>query len=659
MSALYLTIRSIISRVITQEYKSDDHPTVQSLLCSIDNHKSELTRYQSWSEMVKFIKSIIAFEVNDPFDRNLISNILDIEITDSSSKPNVHPNADDLNLNEVPRTLSDFKSISSALIALSAVDSIVMNQLFGALYNAKNGDISMEQLIDAVLNDDSIDRLQQQMALNHNENAVFEDSAADPQNPVIESNGDLWKWSNIEVSTLWDIYSVYKAQTAYLKEGNPSLSINAFYDGITSIDSEELAVIKEATQYFENTVVQSLDFQHRFECLIEDDLRIYINVFVAFNIFINGFNPNYSGLDGEDSCYQFDVMIIPKSIRNLVTNKVVENGKDIDFDDKQCASESLGNDMNLNRFDAVNVITRKMEKLMDSLRSEMEVINDGDGDDIDEEQDTESKHHRFVLVLDRRTQNNLIILYRDDTANQHIADSNKRLSDGVMHCLTKRDALWQRLQTQRVFLFSLHFHSVSIRRLYWYFGHRCTRFFVSMLFDLWPRFFVINPLQIDYVKNHRHRIINMLSSFTLCDYAFDAMYRSLTGGLNVNHFAVARNRNALRCGYYDSSKYMHSLCRWDGLRDLNGDQIKSILIEIGSTMDMEHIVNWKVMEQRFPANLDGVRFVEMDQKSMVNLMMRLYIPRDLALSIFDEIHSLSSVCFLEMFLCIFLGLHFG
>ena len=149
-------------------------------------------------------------------------------------------------------------------------------------------------------------RLQQQMA--SNESAAVDVNAF---NPVVDGNGDLWEWSHIEVSTLWDIYSVFKVQTAYSKEGDPALSVDAFYNRFQSMNGDEMKVMKEATHYIEDKVVQSLDLRHRFECLIDDDLRIYINVFIALSVFINGFNPITVGVDDGDS-FQFDAVIVPK-----------------------------------------------------------------------------------------------------------------------------------------------------------------------------------------------------------------------------------------------------------------------------------------------------------------------------------------------------------
>ena len=516
---------AVLSNILKQEYNHyvhDDIPSImmQAIRQNIGGIEGKASSYQS---MMEAIKAVIRKQVSLPqCEIEFILDLIDYKSNTTNDEPKNENLSRISDIRDIPITLRDLEYISSSLKLLSFAQPIIITKLFCSLQQNKS-DLNDMTVLTKVF-DQSIASIMEQLE-NTTQVALDKSKNIDYQ---------TWQYSNIEISLLWDIYCVYSINETYLRNRNLNYSTMQFRDYCidthqnSSILAEENTVFWNAINFFQQNVVSIFRVKQRNECIIEDDFRIYIRFMFSFNKYLNSLS-----LKSNKCCcpLQFDLVFIPKQIKNLITGCNIAYDASIKtslFENLQFVQDAFGDDSNLQSIDA---ICYKLKEMMNTLHSKYK--------------DWAMQGCQYTLILNRRDVQNPIYLYRHKS---RIIDSN----DSFMHFRTKRNILFKESTARNALvILSYHLHSFDTHRLYLHYDQQCVRFFPSMI-RFWSKYFVSSQETKKFVST-----LDIKNGFTfkLYDLEFDQLFKSITGSWhwNVNYH---RNTHDLMENDYDTRHYM-------------------------------------------------------------------------------------------------------
>eukprot|EP01084_Bolivina_argentea_P034602 64054_1 len=509
------------------------------------------------------------------------------------------------NVNNIPAVLSDLEKVNNALQVISIARPIIMKRLFQALirestlnvnkkgeehkYDNENvGDIfeSALKIIKSTIVNDIV-----KLNKLHIQQDDDDDDDKKENNILLFENGmnnihiDNWKYRDIDLSLLFDIYSIYRIYQ-YVNKGKFDTSIADFrercggYQGMfkekpkvdNDITMDEATVFQNAIRYFIDNIVQPIKLNK--SCVINGDVQQYMIYIFAMSTCLKQLFEKQKNQEQKSDIgdIQFDMVLIAKSSINIFTGKELHNqvisGLDIKTNletvgIKTFVKHEISDEDSTDR----KKITDKISIMFKSLALKLGF----DYDNINEK----LNNKRFVLLIDKRRINNnndILYLYESMEYIEKIENNNSigLDNDGVMHWLCekylipKSDGTWigsMKSMDGYLFTYSFHIHGYNTYRCYLYFNGGCTRTFPEHFVELIPKYFMYPIHDQKFKKDFKKEFIKILYShdykhgfdLILTDNIFTEYYRIITGlyHITVNYRRVEPEEKKKRISNYN------------------------------------------------------------------------------------------------------------
>ena len=632
----YTSLINVISNILRLEYNNKDF-IISSIIDLIEKNENEIKQYEpKYDKMVERIVEIIKNETETldlvKYEIEFILKIIDYEsITNKTEENKSSVDKNDLDIFDIPYNLRDFEYVATSLKLLSFARPIVITELFGCLYTQNESNYNDTNVLKKIFND-SITQIMNQF----NNKSFVNNKNIDNYN--IDDN--LWKYSDIEISLLWDIYNIYKYYNSYLINRNINFSTSQFRLNCIDIDNniltEETTIFQNAIDYFDKNIIKSLNILNKNTFIINDDIRIYIHFLFGFNKYLNYLSLNLN----KNMCpLQFDIMFIPKNMKNIMNDTDITykfDFKSSDFKDSKYIESLIGNDDTYISLNSINKIFEKYKEMIDELHSKTK--------------DYGMKESRYIFIINRCNKiKQRIYLYR--------YKNNIVENDGFMHFRTKRNILNKFKDENKfkyLFILSFHLHSYNKHRLYWHFNNQCIRFFPNMINKLWTKYFIINHNDKQIVNYLNSLKIKNGFSFKFEDFEFDKYYRLITGCFNLNNLNYKRNIKQLipinNNKYSLSTNIINTI--QTSLKDLNQDQFNKIFLSVinkicnlnSKTKQKKQIVDIskckEIVEQ---LHLNGRQFIKINQNLLKKSLMNANINKVNAQKIIDYMFKMTQL----------------
>eukprot|EP01084_Bolivina_argentea_P034603 64056_1 len=512
----------------------------------------------SVAKVAKRLSDALAFSVNQ---NEFIEDIIFQAMEASKIEPKKE---DTFNIIPITSVLSELSFINNALHAVLVARPVIMRNLCQALNRQKTSEdhkYDTKHIIDVL---DS--------TLKTTKTTIINDIMKIKQLKNYKMGNNAKLHSNIEISLLFDIYSVYRIHQ-YVNKGKFDTSIADLRERCggykdrwkerpivdNGITMNEATMFQNLIRYYINNIVQPIKLNK--SCVINGDVQQYMIYIFAMSTCLKQLFEKQKNQEQKSDIgdIQFDMVLIAKSSINIFTGKELHNqvisGLDIKTNletvgIKTFVKHEISDEDSTDR----KKITDKISIMFKSLALKLGF----DYDNINEK----LNNKRFVLLIDKRRINNnndILYLYESMEYIEKIENNNSigLDNDGVMHWLCekylipKSDGTWigsMKSMDGYLFTYSFHIHGYNTYRCYLYFNGGCTRTFPEHFVELIPKYFMYPIHDQKFKKDFKKEFIKILYShdykhgfdLILTDNIFTEYYRIITGlyHITVNYRRV-------------------------------------------------------------------------------------------------------------------------